>query len=139
MQDMAYRAVSAGIGTLDDFLGSDHEHYASQPVSAGSGAGTINSVSAPVLVITIVGFPVGSEARIYAITTQTDIDFGTELVGVESSAGTTISYSGGTPGNFVMVQVLATGYKELLRPIEIPTVSQTIDISQDLELEDAFG
>jgi copper chaperone CopZ len=63
-QDMAWRSVAAGVGTLDQLLGSDHEHYSSQPVSAGAGAGTINSVSAPVTTVTFEAAPLLDGAEI---------------------------------------------------------------------------
>ena len=122
MQDMAYRAVSAGIGTLDDFLGSDHEHYASQPVSAGSGAGTINSVSAPVTTVTLTNIKPGSEVRVYETGTTTEID------GAEAIAGTTFEFS---PSVAFDVEIFKRGFKILkLRDTSVPNSDQSIQVNQ---------
>ncbi|HMA79065.1 MAG TPA: Ig-like domain-containing protein, partial [Candidatus Paceibacterota bacterium] len=99
MQDMAYRAVSAGIGTLDDFLGSDHEHYASQPVSAGSGAGTINSVSAPVTTVTITAIDEDSSPIAGAAVHLDTADGVTNIIDGETdvSGEISVAYTGSIP------------------------------------------
>jgi hypothetical protein len=121
-QDIAWRNVAGGVGTLDQLLGSDHEYYASQPISAGAGAGTINSVSAPVATVTLTDLQIGSEVRICVAGTST------ELAGTESVSGTSFSF---TVSVAFDVQVLKRGFKPFnTRNNAAPSSDQTIKINQ---------
>ena len=90
--------------------------------SPGLGAGQANVVVTGTLTVT--GVPAGAEIRIYELD-ATGIDMGTELQGTESHAGGDYVYSHSTPLNDIAVQVIHTGFRELVTPLQLPASGDT--------------
>ena len=129
MADLAYEALGQGIATLDQTLGSDHEHYASRPLAiAGGGASAINSVSAPVTTVTLNGLIAGS--RVYVENT-------TDSTVLYNEIEATTTFSDTIPANKnLLIRVRNASGTPKYKPFETTAVSSsdvTITVNQELD------
>jgi len=129
MADLAYEALGQGIATLDQTLGSDHEHYASRPLAiAGGGASAINSVSAPVTTVTLNGLIAGS--RVYVENT-------TDSTVLYNEIEATTTFSDTIPANKnLLIRVRNASGTPKYKTFETTAVSSsdvTITVNQELD------
>lgn len=124
-------------------LASAHVHYTGTGTlnwtnTNGSNAsigsahqGTINFINPATL--TINGLIDGCEIRIYDDDGVGVSDFGTELGGVESNAGATFDFDHDGVSNEIIVQMLANGYKEILRQFTLGAGDQGLTLLPEVE------
>ena len=77
--------------------------------------------------VTVTGISAGSEVRIYDLDNSPAGSLGTELTGVESTAGSTFSFSA-EAGNNVWIQVMAPGSEEYGQALTVPAIDTTIGV-----------
>ncbi|MEM7706602.1 MAG: hypothetical protein AAF358_13670 [Pseudomonadota bacterium] len=83
--------------------------------------------------LTIEGLISGAEVRIYEDDGVNSQDFGTELAGTETLAGTTFNYPHSGAANTIVVQMIASGYEEFLRRVELGASDQTLTVTPELD------
>jgi len=84
---------------------------------------------------TIAGVINGAEVRIYDDNGASG-SFGTELDGIESNSGTTFQYSHDGTTNDILVQMLASGYVEVIIPYTLESSDQTLTLNPTVEIND---
>lgn len=93
--------------------------------------GTINFINSRTL--TIDGLIDGCEIRIYDYETQGDGSFDIELDGVESNSGIYFNFNHSGLTNLVVVQMIASGYKEIIREFTLGSEDQTLTLFPEVE------
>jgi len=87
--------------------------------------------------LTINGVINGAEVRIYDDeTTPGDNNFDTELDGIESNVGTSFTFSHDGSVNTIIIQMMASGYEEVLESFQLSSVNQTLTLFPKVETND---
>lgn len=103
-----------------------------------TGSGNASIVSGNVVVenpatLTLNFTQSGSEVRIYEDDGVDVNDFGTELDGIESTAGTTFAYSHAGSTNDIVIQIIKDGYREIIFRLQIGASDQTLNFTQQID------
>lgn len=83
--------------------------------------------------LTISDLVTGSEVRIYDDNGVNSNDFGTELDGIESIAGTSFVYSHSGVANDIVVQIIKDGYVEIIYRFSVSDTDQALSFNQKTE------
>lgn len=120
-----------GLGTLTWIVGTGSEIDETKIFSPNNGSVTVQRPAT----LTIEGLINGSEVRIYD-DNGTNGFFGTELDGIETLSGTTRQYSHDGSTNDILVQMIATGYEEVLISYTISNSDQTLTVIPKPDIND---
>jgi len=116
-----------GTGTLN-WTNSNGSDASIGSVTAG---GTINFINPATL--TINGVINGAEVRLYDDETPSDNNFNTELAGIEVNVGTSFAYAHSGTTNTIAVQMMASGYEEVLVYFTLGATDQALTLFPILE------
>lgn len=129
--------VDAADKTINLLVGTTGITLADVEVVAGSVA-----IVAAEITLTIAGIPAGGILTIWDDEEPDPQDLGTALQTTDPTPGGAINYIG-SPGNALVIQFVpntgeSAAYKELNFEFTFPDTSQTLNLSQSLELEDSL-
>ena len=116
-----------GTGTLNwtNTNGSDAS------IGSTTNGGTINFINPASL--TINGLINGCEVRIYDNETLSDNSHNTELDGIETLSGTSFVYSHSGAVNDITIQMIASGYEELITTVTLGSSDQSVTLFPEVE------
>jgi hypothetical protein len=116
-----------GTGTLT-WTNSNGSNASIGSTTAG---GTINFVNPATL--TINGIINGAEVRIYDDEIDSNNQYDTELSGVESNVGTSFTFNHDGSTNDIVIQMLASGYKEVIKKVSLSSSNSTETLFPEIE------
>jgi len=104
-------------------------------IVAATNGGTVNIINPTALTIASdpVGYLNGAEIRIYDDEVSSNSNYDTELSGVETHNGDTYVYSHNGDTNDIIIQVLKSGYEELILPHTLTSSDETVTVFPVIE------
>ena len=105
---------------------------ANASIGSTTAGGTINFINPATL--TIAGLISGSEVRIYDNEIANYGNNDTELDGIESNVGITFDFSHSGSANTIVIQVMKSGYVEILQEYTLGSSDETLTVFPEVEI-----
>lgn len=120
-----------GTGTLD----WTNTNGSNASIVSTTNGGTVNVINPTSLTLNsgITGYLTGAEVRIYDNENLTNSNYDTELSGIESNATDSYVFDHNGATNDIVIQIMKTGYEELIVNHSLTSVSESITLYPTVE------